>query len=245
LIQANLQKNLDGIDAQIEKQNTLFDESKKREEELKQIAEEKDIDATESINFERDQQKKALEERQDLVEKRQKIEALIAFLNAYAGKISQGEGNPIANIKSDILNAKSFIEGNFYKGTDTTIADALGYKSGRDSHIVAVDNDEAVFNPKLTAEMGIGRGRTTQDIADIVKRFDNVSTNAMSVKENSPIIISKFDSKAIHLLEKMAENTTPSNGPTGKTEFDAITGVLTYQAKSKGKKETIKYLVRK
>jgi len=243
LLVAQQQRNIDNIDAQIAKQNTLFEDSKSREEELKQIAKEKNLDATESINFEREAQKKALEEQADLTRKKQKVEALIAFLNAYAGKISQGDGNPIANIKSDILNAKSFIEGNFYKGTDTTIADALGYKSGRDSHIVAVDNDEAVFNPKLTADMGIGRGRTTQDVADIVKMFDRASSNSMSVKEIIPV--NRFDSKALQLLEKMAVNTTPSNQPTGKNEFNVLTGILSYQSKTKGKKEILKYHVRK
>ena len=244
LLEEGLQIRIKALDTEIEKQTRLYDESKTREQELIAIANEKNLNADESIKLERDKQKAALQEKQKLEAKQRQLEALIAFLNAYAAKIQAGEGNPVANIKKDILSAKSFVEGNFYKGTDTTIGDSLGYNGIKDGHIVAIDDNEAVLNPTLTREMGIGRGRTTQDVADIVKLFDITANKSMKVSDKSVNLTNGFDSKAIKLLEKLAQNTQPSAQPTGKNEFDVITGVLTYTANSKTKKETIKYKVR-
>jgi hypothetical protein len=244
LVEIGLQSRVKALDTEIEKQTRLYDESKTREQELIEIAKEKNLNADESIKLERDKQKAALQEKQKLEAKQRQLEALIAFLNAYAAKIQAGEGNPVANIKKDILSAKSFVEGNFYKGTDTTIGDSLGYNGIKDGHIVAIDDNEAILNPTLTREMGIGRGRTTQDVADIVKLFDITANKSMKVSDKSVNLTNGFDSKAIKLLEKLAQNTQPSAQPTGKNEFDVITGVLTYTANSKMKKETIKYKVR-
>lgn len=166
-----LQNNLSLLDRQIAAQERLYSESKDRESELKAIAKEKGLDADESINAEREAQKAALAEQQNLERKRQQAEALIAALQAFAAQVQSGQGNPVQNIKNSITSLKSFVEGSFYEGTPYTVADALGYKGGKDSHIVAIDDNEAVLNPGQTKALGIGKGGNTTD--DIVNMYRN------------------------------------------------------------------------
>lgn len=226
-----LQNNLSLLDRQIAAQERLYNESKDRENELKAIAKEKKLDATESINAEREAQKAALKQQQDLERKRLQVEALIATLQAFAAQSQSGQGNPVQNIKNQVTTLKAFVEGNFYEGTDTTIADALGYKGGKDSHIIAIDNNEAVLNPGQTRALGIGKGGNTTD--DIVNMYKN------SFKQNAPNLngsnAAKVGDKTLHKkIDKLINATENIVDPNGLA-FNAMTKTLNYRNRKKGK----------
>lgn len=241
LIETVFERNLKLIDRQIEEQKRLFDESKDREQELKEIAKERELDATESINAEREAQKKALLLQQDLERKRQRAEALIAGLRAMAAQIEQGQGNPIANIKTQISNLKSFIEGQFYHGAPYTFGDALGTTGTRDGHVVAVDDGESIFTGKQTRDLNIGRGKnSTQDIVDMYKKGFN--TNAQLINEVQLVEGETLMNKKV-LNELTAVKNELKRIDPAAALFDGMTGYMKYMSKSKGEK--YRYPVRK
>ncbi len=249
LFEQFMQNNIKLIDKQIEAEQRNFDDSKTREQELKDLAKEKNLDAGESIAFEREQQKKALEEQRKLEEKKAKIEALIVALRLLAVKIEAGEGNPIASIKANINEVKSFIEGAFYEGTPYTIADALGYDGSKDSHTVNVDDGESIFNGKQTKDLDIGKGKnSTQDIVDFYKSgilAKSIRSSVDDSKINQPNIYVENNSKLINEVKKLVKNTAPDMKPKELMSFNAVVGAFEWQYKSGQKRKKISYPVRK
>jgi len=246
------ENNIKLLDKQIEAEQRNFNEAKDREEEFKQLAKEKGLDATESIQAERDAQKKALEEQRKIEAKKAQIEALLVALRLLAAKVEQGEGNPVTNIKADILNLKSFVEGAFYDGTPFTIADALGHTSGRDSHVVAVDNDESIMTGSQTKQMGIGKGKkSTQDVVNELSMYRSgiLANKARHQLDSNRIMqpaVKESDNSILSgKLDQIIDNTNPNNQPVDKTTFDVATGMLEHEHRSRMKRSTIKYYVRK
>ena len=241
LTEVFLQRNIDMIDKQIEKQEGLFDESKKREDELRAIAKERGLDATESINAEREAQKASLKAQQDLERKRQRAEALIAGLRILAAKIEQGQGNPVGGIKTQLSDIKSFVEGNFYEGTPYTFADALGYSPGRDSHVVAVDNDESVFTGKQTSDLNIGKGgNSTQDIVDLYKKSFKQETDVLKqINVVNPEV--KADKKMLNKMDELI--SVQKKMDPAAAIFNSMSGMLEYRNQVTGDKYS--YPVRK
>lgn len=240
-----INNNIKKLDQQIAKEQIAFQDAKDREQQLRDIAKERNLDATESIKAEREEQKRALKAQQDLERKKQQAEALIAALRALAAKIEAGDGNPVVNIKADINNLKSFIEGSFYEGTDYTLADALGSTGTRDGHIIRADDGEAIFNPKQTSDLDIGPGgNSTQDIVNMYKNgvlASSVRQGLVSDKAMRPVERNINNG----LLNEVTKLVKKANQPKEKLTFDTLTGVLEHQYRSANTKKTVKYQVRK
>lgn len=228
LIAEHYRRRVELIDMEIEAKKKEVQESKDREEELKQIAKERGLDADESINEERERQKRALAEQQDLERKKQRAEALIAALQLLAAKVEAGEGNPVQNIKNQIASIKGFIQGAFYKGTKTTLGDELGYTGKKDSHLILADENEAIFNPSQTAALGIGRGGNTTD--DIVRIYKNsIQSDAMASRSVAAAKNKTAEGLVGKKLDKLIQATQKRMPDVGKMAYDTITEAFVYQ----------------
>ena len=102
----------------------------------------------------------------------QRLQMAIAIFNAYNNNIQNAKvgENAFAKTITDVSQLSMFIQSipKFYKGTETTVADALGKPqlSGKDGHIVRVDGSEKILNPYLSQKTG---DLTTFEIAKIAE----------------------------------------------------------------------------
>jgi len=70
----------------------------------------------------------------------------------------------------------------FFKGTDGTLAETLGYKSGRDSHVVRVDNNEMILNGQKVDQMrGVGLN-STSDIITAAMRYQTSGMQERAIR---------------------------------------------------------------
>ena len=231
LVASFIENNIKLLDRQIEAQQRAFDDSKSREDDLKRIAEERGLNADEALNVEREAQKKALATQGDLERKKLQAEALIASLQAFAAKVKSGQGNPVQNIKSSILDLKSFVEGNFIKGTEYTLADSLGANGVTDGHLIAADDKEAIFNPNQTAALEIKKGgNSTSDIVNMYRNGFKQNANSISGAQAATVGDKKMHKK----MDKLIDATNNIVDPNGLA-FNALTKSLQYKNKRKGK----------
>lgn len=234
MISEMMEANSSMLDEQIDKQNQMLDSSINKEQELRDIARERGLDASESIDAEREAQKKARREIEALEQKKRNLEMMIAAMKLLA------DGKSLGEIKENLGQIKSFVEGSFYEGTPYTLADALGRTGTRDGHVVRVDDNEAIFNPQQTAALGIGKGgNSTQDVVDIFKSFTRPEMKVMrpSIQDNG-IIARKLDA----LIE--ATTTIPDAMPRYDSVFNSQVGYMEWAVRSKNKSIKRRYYTR-
>jgi TP901 family phage tail tape measure protein len=219
------------LDIQIEKQQTILDASISKETELRDIARERGLDASESIAAEREIQKRARREIEALEQKKRNLEMMIAAMKLLA------DGSSVGDIKSKLQDIKGFVEGSFYEGTPYTIADALGHTGTRDGHIVRVDDNEAVLTGAQTRALGIGKGgNSTQDIVDMFKNLGQPAVMKMRpTVQNNGALERKLD----RLIE--ATVSIPEKMPVNDTAFDTMGGYMHWTKKQKLRTERVKY----
>lgn len=231
MVQDMMQSNIDSIETQISKQQEMYDASKNREQELRDIAKERNLDATESIAAERDAQKTALREIEKLEAKKRQLELMIAAMTLL------GQGKSVADIKSSLSDIKSFVEG-FSEG---------GY-TGDGAKLEAagvVHKGEFVIDKETTQAMGL-RGANMDDFinryainkagSQIQNSFDkNVS---VSMEKYDAILYSKMDEQ-IKVLREL-----PDRMPQNDSGFNATIGAIEYMRKTRLRKEKISYLLR-
>lgn len=156
-----INRQIEGIDREIE-------ESQRREDMLTALAVNGNQTATESISAEIRKQED-LQRRKDALEKKKaRQKALVDSLGLLEQKIENDEVDPVTSTIRDMTKLFAVISTaipGFYKGTKTTVKDALGgpQLSGRDGYIVRVDGSEKVLNPELSRKTG---NMTTDEIVD-------------------------------------------------------------------------------
>lgn len=102
----------------------------------------------------------------------QRLQMALAIFNAYNNNIQNAKvgENAFTKTITDVSQLSAFIQSipQFYKGTETTVGEALGKPqlSGRDGHIVRVDGSEKILNPYLSQKTG---DLTTFEIAKIAE----------------------------------------------------------------------------
>ena len=224
------QSQINGIDAMIEAQNRNFDDSKSREEELRQIANERGLDATESIDAEREAQKKSLNEIEKLEAEKRKLEMMIAAMKLLAN------GQSVADIKASLGDIGSFIKG-FSEG---------GYTGDGGKYDAAgvVHKGEFVVDKETTAAMGL-KGATMTDFKnDILSK--SLRMSAPDTRAFLPTLDPTASSKILaSKLDQVIENTDPGNQPFSDLGFNATVGALEFMRKTKLKTERVKYNVRR
>ncbi len=245
MIREMLESNISMLDKQVDKQQAMFDASKDRETQLRDIARERKLNATESIEAERENQKRALREIEKLEAKKRQLELMIAAMTL----LSQGKS--VADIKGSLTDIKNFVEGSFYEGTPTTVGAALGYNGKKDGHIVNVDDHEAILNPSQTHALGIGvNGRTTQDVVDDMTKGPLADSLRMHVQPNrvmraSAGLTNGTDPETKALLRRVAHNTAPENQPRIDGWVNQAIGVMEWQYRDGKRREKKTYLIRR
>lgn len=241
MISEMLQANSEMLDHQIAKQQQALDASINREQELRDIARERGLDATESIDAEREAQKRARREIEMLEQKKRNLEMMIAAMKLLS------EGKSVSDIKDSLGQIKSFVEGSFYEGTPYTIADALGSTGTRDGHIVRIDDNESVFTGEQTRALGIGKGgNSTQDIVDMYK--NGILSQSLRVGQPQVAMLPGIHSDRV-LAKKLdalidATNELPANMPRYDSVFNTQSGYMQWSVKVKNKTIKTRYNVR-
>lgn len=179
----------------LEKENQ---ESEKQQDFLQDLAGKGDVNASKSLALEKENVRKRTQEIEKEKQKQIRTEIVLQGLKVFANNVAQPNAMPKTLTEMlTLITSLSSIQG-FYTGTNTTVGDVLGYNSKRDAHLVRVDSKEAILNPTQTSDLGIGRGRTTSDVVDIVKMHDlNITgskSNIQVVKQGDVLVANEIKS---------------------------------------------------
>jgi TP901 family phage tail tape measure protein len=168
LMDARTDKQLENIDKEIEA-------SKKRQEQLEELANKGNLKAEQSVSAEIKRQAELERQKEALEKKKLRRKAFIEGLDLLSSKIDSGEKDAVASTLRDmttLLSALATLPG-FYEGTNTTVADALGkpnLSSGKDGYLVRVDGAEKVLNPSMSARTG---NMTTEEITRAAELYNS------------------------------------------------------------------------
>jgi TP901 family phage tail tape measure protein len=146
-----------------------LDALKKQESFLQELAVNGNITAEKSLVQNQKLQAEANKKKEQELKKQEKIKLAQSVFEAYSkNSADKTIANPVTKTITDIQVLNAFINSlpAFYEGTETTVSEALGnpFLSGKDGHIVRVDGQEKILNPKLSKMTG---NLTTNEIAQI------------------------------------------------------------------------------
>jgi TP901 family phage tail tape measure protein len=205
LLTDNLDKKIALLDKEIDARKTHADE-------LRKLADDGNIKASESIAEEERLANEALIKKEKLEKRKQQIAMVSAFLQSYLAAIEAGEkpAQAIVTAGSDKAVIESFINTMpaFIDGTNTTVADSLGapMMSGEDGYAIRVDGREKILNPELsgmTGNMTTGQiAKLSQDYLNgkLVSKMDGAQQTGGSYMDSNAII------KSIQGLEQTIKN---------------------------------------
>jgi hypothetical protein len=124
--------------------------AKKRQEELKRLAEQGNIDAERSLAAEEQREQELQLKKQKAQRRQQIIDAAISGFKAYSSKVEQGSKTPLRDTIKDLSGLAAFIKTlpTFYEGTEN-VGESLGQPqiAGKDGYIVRVDKAERIVDP--------------------------------------------------------------------------------------------------
>jgi len=234
------------IDRQIKNQEDIYGDSKDMENELRQIAEERGLNATESIEAERDAQKKAQLEIEKLEARKRELELTIAAMKLLS------DGHSVADIKNNLSDIMSFAKNlpQFYEGTPYSVADELGHTNTRDGHFVRVDDNEGIVTGAQMRDLGVQKGkRSIQDVVNMVKNGILPQSLRLAIPNGGQMLpsinLNGTNEKLAGKLDQVISNTAPENQPRQVSHFNSIVGYFEYQYKSRLRKEKVRYNVKR
>lgn len=224
----------ENIDKRISERQREIDASTSEVERLKDLAAQGNTDAAESIKAEKIAIAKEKLEIEALEKKKRNLLITVVALERASQLIGSGDGNPFKNAGAGISD---FLAGlpQFYKGTNTTVADALGQPvmSGRDGYVVRVDGGEKILNPKQAALTG---SMSTDEITRAALAYQNnlVSTRAIGVTELQAMtdtnIVKELQANT-KAIKNMEFPTSTYDQETGKEIIRKGNNVTTYHHK--------------
>jgi len=236
-LQEMLSSNMDDLDRRISLQQGRMDAAMSREEDLRRRAEERGLNADESIDAEREKQKKAYAEIEKLENKKRELELTIAILKLI------GDGKSLADIKNTITSAKDFITG-FSGGGYTG-------RGGKYQPAGVVHKEEFVIDKERTEKLGL-KGATMKDFDDMVWTSSYMHDKAVvQVNEvynkSSEAINNKNDYFLANKFDQMiwALNELPDNMPRNEGAYDPIAQMLIHQERLRLRKITTRYSTRR
>lgn len=179
--------------------DTEIDQSKRRQDELRQLAVKGSLDAGKSLAFEERRQAELEAKRLKTLKSQKRQELLFAGLKAYSSNVEKNPQTALTTTLKDITvlsSALAAIPG-FIEGTEN-VAESLGkpHLSGKDGYIVRVDGDERIVNPdgnkKITDEIG----KVTND-----QLIDLAILGSKSIAPNMPVVMHYNDDRQVRKLE--------------------------------------------
>lgn len=229
------ERAIQAIDRQIEKIDEQLDASKTREDQLREEAQKRGLDADEAITVERERQKALIAQQQELERKKMEIEALLIMLRAFAAQVEQGQGNPVANIKSSITEMINFSKNlpGFIDGTNTTVEKSLGKPNlqnvGPDNYAIRVNGKERILNPELSAmipenvpNLELVRSYLYNKAGQKIQ--DSYENNISTTSDSNDSILYDALMEQNELLKKL-----PSKMPSTSGSFETISGYIRWK----------------
>jgi len=226
LLTDNLDKKIALLDKEIDARKTHADE-------LRKLAEDGNIKASESIAEEERLANEALIKKEKLERRKQQIAMVSAFLQSYLTAIENGEkpGQALVTAGADKAVLESFINSlpAFIDGTNTTVADSLGspMMSGEDGHVIRVDGREKILNPELSGMTG---NLTTGQIAKLSQ--DYLNGKLVSKMDSAQQVGGSYmDSNAIIKSIQGLEQTIKNKPETEYNLQEVVQGVYSFTRK--------------
>lgn len=229
------ERAIKSIDRQIDKIDEQLDASRTREEQLREEAQKRGLDATEAITLERERQKAMIAQQQELERKKMEIEALLIMLRAFAAQVEQGQGNPVANIKGSITELINFSKNlpGFIDGTDTTVEKSLGKPNlqnvGQDNYAIRVNGKERILNPELSSM--IPENVSNVDLVRSYLYNKAVQKIQDSYDGNISASSSAYDAVLYETMKEQNEilKELPKKMPQNTGAFDSVTGYFKWK----------------
>jgi len=166
--------------------------ARKRQEELKRLAEQGNIDAQKSLAVEEAREKELQLKKLKAQRRQQYIDAALSGFKAYASKVEQGSKTPLRDTIKDLSGLAAFIKTlpTFYEGTEN-VGEALGTPqiAGKDGYIVRVDAAERIVDPQTNKKLG---GISNNDLGRMAENYRN--------REMRPIAYSQISDRAADLM---------------------------------------------
>lgn len=229
------------IDKRIEKINEEIEAHKNRADELKELAQNGNIQAQESIAEEKALQREAEREKAEQEKRKQQILMVTAFIQSYLSNIEGGDDSGTAFTKA--ITNQAFLDqivqniGSFFVGTEDTgrVGNGLDSNGGR---LAVLHNNERVMTAKQNAKIG---NVTNEEVARVMenRRLGKLIEGSKSSVgfENEMLMNQLFDvSSKLNEVNKSIQNKEET-----KIELGAITqsAMNIVETKTKGKIRTV------
>lgn len=217
--------------------------ARKRQEELKRLSEQGNIDAERSL-AEEEAREKELELKKLKAQRRQQfIDAALAGFKSYAAKVEQGSQTPLRDTIRDLSGLAAFIRTlpTFYEGTEN-VGDALGspHMAGKDGYIVRVDAAERIVDPENNKKLA---GISNNDLGRLAENYKNRDMRPMAYSQISErtaelmnhhwhtnkAVLDKFDK-----LEQSTKQITRAiqNMPSSEWNYDQMSDAVIQKVKT-------------
>ena len=166
--------------------------AKKRQDELKRLAEQGNIDAQRSLAAEEQREQELQLKKQKAQRRQQIIDAAISGFKAYSSKVEQGSKTPLRDTIKDLSGLAAFIKTlpTFYEGTEN-VGESLGQPqiAGKDGYIVRVDKAERIVDPETNKKLG---GISNSDLGRMAENYNSTDMR--------PIVHSQISNRAAELM---------------------------------------------
>ena len=145
------------VNKQFEKRLSDIDKELAAEQEranaLQKLAAEGNEDAEKNLALNEKRQAELELEREKQLRRQQQSELALSAIQSYSSKVAANDPNPLASTIADITVLRSFIASlpAFYEGAERVGDELEPVLSGKDGHIIRVDGDERILNPKQNA----------------------------------------------------------------------------------------------
>lgn len=217
--------------------------AKKRQEELKRLAEQGNIDAERSLAAEEQREQELQLKKQKAQRRQQIIDAAISGFKAYSSKVEQGSKTPLRDTIKDLSGLAAFIKTlpTFYEGTEN-VGESLGQPqiAGKDGYIVRVDKAERIVDPATNKKLGGISNSDLGRMADSYKSMDmrpivhsQISERTADLMNNSwatnQAVLQKFDK-----LEQSTKAITRAikNMPSTEWNYDEMSDAVVQKVRT-------------
>lgn len=239
------------IDRQIANIDKLMEKSRARQEELRQLAIQGNIDAEKSL-AEEERREQELEVKKLKAQRRQQlIDAAIAGFKAYGAKVEAGDRTPLQSTVKDLTSLSAFIKSlpTFYEGSEH-LGDDLGAPdlAGRDGYIIRADGSERIVDGENNRKL---RGISNDELGSMAQMIKSGEIHHMAYSQitaasqrlmdstwnSNSQIVKKFTSleNAVGKVESAVKNI-----PQAQWDYDKLSDAVIEKIK-KGQNIEIKH----
>lgn len=232
------EKQKEQFDKRIESIDNEVEASKKRADEIRQIARDGIVDSSENLAFEQKKQAELQLEKEKEQKRQERRELGFTALKTYSAKVESGDKNPLMSTIKDITLLLSAINGltGFIEGTER-LGDDMNptLNTGKDDYIIRADGDEKIFKPEHSKR--IGYNISNEDVVKIVERFKK---NEFKAEGGQNLILNNqyvMPDKMLRTFDKIHNELRmlPSRMPKNRVEYDKVENIVSTIIEERGK----------